>query len=733
MKKTLLIILFLIILTENIYSDIKGKILGIDENYNPTPLKNARIISIPSKTGILSDKNGNFNIKNQTIDTIIIVSYIGYKPDTINISTISPEQELTIQLKSNLELETINITGDKTSTVLIFSDGVRTEGISSKGLLKCACCNLSESFAASPSVDVQFSDAITGAKRIQLLGLQSIYSQILSENIPIMRGIAASFGFSLFPGQWLESISIAKGSSVAKNGFESIAGLINIDYKNPLDENPTFLNFYISDMGNLEFNADHTIKINNEIATMLFVHSNGLFIEHDNNKDTFLDKPIGNQINLMNKWNISKEHWTNVTTIHFLTDTRKGGQKGYFTDNNTSLYGMKLINNRYNISTKNGFIFEDHKTSIGTILSFTHHNEKAFFGKRNYQGEQNSFYANIMYQTILFEDSDNITTGISLQYDNYLERLDSLQMNKVENIPGVFIEYTFNQINNLSVIAGIRLDLPNNYKRFISPKLHIKYNLNDNIIWSASVGKGLRVARPIAENINYLSSSREFIIDKDIKPEEAWNYGTNILFSFKLFDIPIDINTEYFHTEFINQLVIDLDKDSKKVYFYNLNGNSYSNSYQIDITIEPIQRFIITAAYRINDVKITTNKILQDKALLSKHKSYINFQYNTNMDEWAFDLTLNYNGKGRIPSTINNPQEYRVSTNFNSYLTINSQITKSFNDFDIYVGCENITGFTQKNPIIAFDKPFSEYFDASLIWGPITKQHIYVGFRYKFS
>ena len=241
------------------------------------------------------------------------------------------------------------------------------------------------------------------------------------------------------------------------------------------------------------------------------------------------------------------------------------------------------------------------------------------------------------------------------------------------------------------------------------------------------------MARPIAENINYLSSSREFIIDKDIKPEEAWNYGTNILFSFKLFDIPIDINTEYFHTEFINQLVIDLDKDSKKVYFYNLNGNSYSNSYQIDITIEPIQRFIITAAYRINDVKITTNKILQDKALLSKHKSYINFQYNTNMDEWAFDLTLNYNGKGRIPSTINNPQEYRVSTNFNSYLTINSQITKSFNDFDIYVGCENITGFTQKNPIIAFDKPFSEYFDASLIWGPITKQHIYVGFRYKFS
>ena len=212
-------------------------------------------------------------------------------------------------------MKQFNITGDKTSTVLIFSDGVRTEGISSKGLLNVHVV-ICQKVLTSPSVDVQFSDA-TGAKRIQLLGLQSIYSQILSENIPIMRGLAASFGFSLFPGQWLESISIAKGSSVAKNGFESIAGLINIDYKNPLDENPTFLNFYISDMGNLEFNADHTIKINNEIATMLFVHSNGLFIEHDNNKDTFLDKPIGNQINLMNKWNISKEHWTNVTTIHF--------------------------------------------------------------------------------------------------------------------------------------------------------------------------------------------------------------------------------------------------------------------------------------------------------------------------------------------------------------------------------------------------------------------------------
>lgn len=728
--KILAIALLNLMLTVNIFAEINGKVYGVDENLKSTALQNARIMALPSKTGTLTNSNGKFTIKNKAEDTVLIISYIGYKSDTVSIANL-PNKELKIQLKNNLELDAVNVSGDKSSSMLSFSDGVRTEGISSRGLLKCACCSLSESFAASPSVDVEFSDAVTGAKRIQLLGLQSIYTQILMENVPIMRGLASNFGFSLYSGQWLESLSIAKGSSVAKNGFESIAGLINVDFKKPTDANPTFLNIYASDMGEAEFNADHTIELNDEVSTMFFIHGNGLFIEHDANNDSFLDKPMGHQLNFMNRWSVNKEHWTNVSALQVLTDTRKAGQKGYFTDNNTDLYGTQIKTNRYHFFTKNGFMSEDHTSTVGTILSFSHHTQDAFFGKRSYLGEQNSFYANLMYQTILFGDDNNINTGISMQYDNYLETLDNMNLNKLENVVGLFTEYTLNSIENLSVIAGIRLDMPNNYKRFISPKLHLKYNFDDHIIWSASAGKGYRIARPIAENAGYLSSSREYIITEDILPEEAWNYGTNLSFSFELLNMPIDINLEYFRTDFINQLVVDLDQDPQKVYFYNLKGDSYSNCYQADLTIEPIERFVVTLAHRINDVKVTTNGILQDKALQSRNKTYVNLQYNTDMNDWAFDWTLNYNGKGRIPSTASNPIKYQGKTEFDPYLTMNAQITKTFNDFDIYIGCENITGFTQENPIIAYDDPFGQYFDASLIWGPITKQHFYLGLRYK--
>lgn len=87
---------------------------------------------------------------------------------------------------------------------------IRTEVISAAGLCKMACCNLAESFENSASVTVGYSDAVTGARQIRLLGLSGVYTQMLDENRPVMRGLAAPFGLSYVPGQWLESIQIKK-------------------------------------------------------------------------------------------------------------------------------------------------------------------------------------------------------------------------------------------------------------------------------------------------------------------------------------------------------------------------------------------------------------------------------------------------------------------------------------------------------------------------------------------
>jgi hypothetical protein len=518
-------------------------------------------------------------------------------------------------------------------------------------------------------------------------------------------------------------------------------------------------------MAHLEINADHTININDKLGTALFVHGNYLFNEFDHNDDGFLDKPMGHQINLYNRWEYhSGDIWENMSGYSILNDEKKGGQIGYHKDNSNSsgnLWGMDVKTQRYNIYTKNGFILNDEGMNIGTILSFTHHKQNSFFGNRNFDGEQNSFYANFMFQNPFLEDDDDhnaeayeytesepntLTAGVSLQYDNFMETFQNdpfaITVGAANNariiVPGVFAEYSIGFFEGFRAVAGLRADFPDVQSNsnssdkniFISPRLHLKYNLlNETLIFAGSVGRGHRIARVLEENSGYLASNRQFVIPNNLEPEDAWNYGVNATWFFDLFDLPFTLNADFYRTDFINQVVVDLDKSQDFVYFYNLDGKSYSNSYQIDLTVEPFDEFFVTAAYRVNDVKVTTDGHLQDKALQSKQRAFLNLQYSTDMSEWMFDFTVDYNGRGRLPKLL--IDGVTVAENYSPFLLLSAQITKNFGDFSVYVGAENLTNYMIHHAIKGAETPFAKGFDASMIYGPVTGRHFYLGMRYK--
>ena len=749
------IIAVIFVSNTTVYAEqISGRVLGYDENNRPTPLNRARIAVMPANKGTLTDASGRYNLTIDAKDEFLIISFLGYQTDTIQIAEIENKNDFTIQMK-NIMLDAITVGGDRVATQLSFSDGVRSQTITTRGLQKAACCNLSEAFLTTPAVDVEFTDAVTGAKRIQLLGLQGVYSQIQAENMPIMRGLASNYGFGLVPGQWLDAISISKGASTVKNGFESISGLIDVNFKQPDADNPTFINLYMSDVPHPEINADHTIQFSDKFGTMFFVHANGIFNEIDHNNDGFLDKPMGHQINFFNRWDYAMcasadSKWGSSSGFGIVNDLKKGGQMGYHknndnSNNNDSLWGMKIKTERYNVYTKNGFRLNDEGMNIGTILSFIHHKQEASFGNRFFNGEQNSLYANMMFQQPQFKTSV-LTVGASLQYDNYVQKFQNnpflLNAAGTPNnanivIPGIFAEYSMDFFEGFKVVAGLRGDfLAGNYNynndgidqvdNFISPRLHLKYNIFEDVLTVAgSVGRGYRIARVIEENSGYLASNREFVIFDNLRPEEAWNYGVNMFWTFKLLNVPFDLNADFYRTDFVNQVVIDLDKDQNSVYFYNLAGKSYSNSFQIDLTAEPLKNFYITAAYRINDVKVTTDGKLQDKVLQSKQKSFVNLQYNTDSDnEWAFDFTVDYNGSGRLPKIDD------ISKTFAPFILLNAQITKTFGDLDIYIGGENLTDYKISDAIRFANTPFAKGFDASMIYGPVMGRHLYAGIRY---
>jgi outer membrane receptor for ferrienterochelin and colicin len=326
----------------------------------------------------------------------------------------------------------------------------------------------------------------------------------------------------------------------------------------------------------------------------------------------------------------------------------------------------------------------------------------------------------------------NYSIGLSYNYNNYLQHFDNTNYDFFESVPGAFFEYTFAGIENLSLTGGIRADFHNLYNTLITPRLHIKYQFDPYNTLRISGGKGFHNPLPIAENQNILSSSRKLIFDEKLKSEDAWNFGFNTTHELNLLGFFVTLNTEYYRTDFLNQTIVDMDSSPGEVHFYNLKGKSYSNSLQVDATIELFDGMNLTTAYRLNDVWITIADKLQEKPLISKDKIFLNMSYTTD-SKWSFDFTTDYNGGGRIPNTSQNPVEYQLHENFPSFVLFHGQVTKRFKWFEVYLGAENIGDFKQHNPIIAYDKPFSQYFDSSLIWGPIHGRKVYFGTRLIFN
>lgn len=730
------ILLFLLFSNYSFSQEISlsGKV-STNENNTLIPLQYANIYWFGRTIGTVSDENGAFTITKPANNSMyLIVSYIGYKNDTILI--LKNQTEINVTLEKEDFIKEITIEGRRETNYISKINPIQSQVITTAGLQKLACCNLSESFENNATVDVAYTDAVTGAKQIQMLGLAGIYSQILTENISSIRGLATSHGLGYIPGTWMESIQISKGTSSVINGFESITGQINVELKKPENSEKFHFNVYGNEHGKFEGNITSAYKINKNLSSILMIHGEDFSTELDNNNDKFLDLPKTNQLSFFNKWRYEYDKkFVTQFGIKFLTEERNGGQINYneniFSEN--SFYGIGIGTKRYEAFAKLGIPFSKPETSIGFLINTSLHKHTSFFGNNVYNGNQRSLYSNLIYQFIINNTNHKVSSGLSYQYDNYDEYIYNnpldTNINEIENIPGFFAQYTYSLNHRFILIAGIRTDLYNNTKTFITPRLHLKYDINETFNIKLSAGKGYRTPKIFIENLSLLASSKKFIILENLNPEEAWNYGINFTKYFNINGRKNTIILDFYRTDFNNQIIVDMDTKYNEVSFYNLNGISYSNSAQIEIIIEPIKRLELNAAFRINDVRTTINDNFDKKPFVNKYKGLFSTSYSTKYDKWQFDFTIQYIGIARLPNTDYYPEQYRQTSNAPSFYLLSSMITKRFKYLDLYIGAENLTNFIQKNTIISSNDPYGEYFDTSFIWGPIIGRNIYAGIR----
>lgn len=720
---------------------VRGVVLEEDDRGNFRPLTRASITWLGAGSGTLTDSTGVFKINVIPETDRLVISYTGYRPDTI---AVQPSVDIKIILASNQQLGEVTLNSKLRSTYISSLSTIRTQVMTEKELFKAACCNLSESFETNPSVDVSFNDAITGSKQIQLLGLSGNYTQLTVENLPGPRGLATALGLNSIPGPWVESIQLNKGVGSVVNGFESIAGQINIELKKPEKAEPLYANVYLNNMGKSDINLNLSRKFGKKWSTALLLHDDFLYNKVDFNKDGFRDLPTGNLFSILNRWKFENGKGLMAQFgVKWMTDEKTGGETAFDPAKDkltTNHYGLGIRTRRVEAFSKTGYVFPGKKyKSIGLQLMAFSHEQDSYFGTEIYLANQQSLYANLIYQSIIGNTNHKFRTGLSWTTDHYDEKIRNLAYKRTERVPGGFFEYTYTPDTRLGIVAGIRTDHNNLYGWFLTPRLHLRYEPVKGTSIRISAGRGQRTANIFAENNSVLVSARNIVVPVSnqnaygLNPEVAWNKGLSVDQQFRLFNRSASLSVDFFRNDFRNQVVVDLEK-TREVSFYNLSGHSYSNSVQAELHFIPVRNFEWRLAYRFFDVHSTYSGMELQKPFTSRHRAFANLAYE--LKGWKLDYTLNLNGPKRIPSTSGNPGIYQRADYSPSFWIMNAQLSKTVGKkypVDLYLGGENLGNYFQRDVIISPEQPFGPFFDAALVWGPVSGRMIYAGLRYKIN
>ncbi|MEY2720312.1 MAG: hypothetical protein RLZZ273_1678 [Bacteroidota bacterium] len=718
---------------------LQGVVLSTADGVSP--IQGAQIQWKGTKTGVYSNKAGRFEIARQPRADTLICRAVGFQ---VAVLWVSNETEVRILMRPDT-LAALEVEADAGPTIT--KSVIKTETITKKDLTKAACCSLAESFEKNPSVEVSFSDAVSGARQIQLLGLRGTYTQFLIEAVPLVRSMEIPFGLDHIPGPFMESISISKGASSVTTGYEAMTGQINVCMHNPRTAPKLYVNAYANAMERYELNLYGAQQISDELSTMTMAHVRKMDMGQDNNGDGFADIPTFRQANLVHRWWYNDDEIEWQVFVRGYLDRYKSGQsvahsiRQHHEGDTARPYDMTTDIQRLEAFVKFGLLdpFEslEEGSGVSLVASAAVHEQSSAFGLRASSGDQQTFQLRGV-AALPFTEAFKIVTGFSYLYDNVRESLTTPEAqvygqgyDRIEHVPGVYAEATLEPSKDLTMLFGLRNDWHNMFGSRLVPRAHLKWTISQYLNLRTSIGRGWRVPAVITENVSSFINSRQVFFDPAFRPEDSWNLGVSLTSSVTIAERPLTIDAEVYHTRFHNQLVVDYDRSVREVWLTNLRGESFATNVLLQALFSPLPALDVLAAVRWVDVQAPYNGVMQQRPMMSRVRMLSTVSYE--QPGWQVDATISWNGPGRLPTTEGNLTRYRLETEFPGYWRINGQVTKKFGDLELYLGVENANNFIQANPILGTESPFGTYFDASLAWGPTDPQMIYLGLRYTIN
>lgn len=721
-------------------------VLGKVTNEKKEPLVGASVYWLGTTIGVSTGSKGEFEIQVKDISIKkLIASYVGHSPDTIEIIN---QTFVEFRLQETNTLGEVIIQGQRNGVFISDFVPIKTEQITQTELRKAACCDLAGCFETQTTVQPQTTNVITNSKELRILGLSGVYNQVLIDGFPMIQGLSYTYGISSIPGTLVDNIYVSKGANSVIQGFESISGQINVETKEPDKTDHLLLNAYMNSFLEKQLNANYAFK-QGKWSNLTAFHTVQPANKVDRDNDNFLDLPLLTRYMIFNKWKYGNDidwGWHSRIGLRFLNEQRIGGQTSFDAESDkgsTKVYGQTVNINQPEFWTKTGYRFND-RHNIVLLASAFHQQQNSFFGTVKYNAQQTNFYGNIQYEFNYI--THDLKTGFSYRHlaleediaftDNFLQRTYAGNYKRLENIPGLFAENTMRFFNDkLTWVAGIRGDHHNQFGFMVTPRTLVKYDIKPNTIVRANIGTGWRTVNLFSENINLLVSSRDIILAEQLQPEKALNFGINLTQKFDTEDENLSgyLSTDYYRTDFQNQIFPDYDADPTKAIIKNFTGTSISNGFQAELYLKIWKRFEIKTGYNYLDVYRQIGETKQLLPFNPMHKVLTTFSYKPLTNQFHFDVNVHWYGRQRLPDTKSNPPEFQRPDFSEPYTIINAQFTYNFRKFEVYAGCENIFDFRQLQPIISWENPFSSYFDTSSVWGPTRGREIYIGVRFKLS
>jgi outer membrane receptor protein involved in Fe transport len=722
MKQLLICIVFITTSLES-FSQVRGFVYGND-TLQKKALKGATLLLLEEKTKVITSEEGAFEfILPKILPKTLVISAKGYYSDTVILTKKDRFSALQIVLYAEKLLPDVVVAFRKADHGISRLKTLHVEEINSGELRKAACCNLSESFESNASVDVTITDAVSGAKKIQLLGLDGVYTQIQMENVPVLRGLESSFGITSIPGTWISSIQITKGTGTVVNGYESMAGLINLELKKPDQGEQFFANAYQSAFGRSELNLNNSIKISSKWNTTWFLHGSTMLGKMDNNHDNYYDTPLFKNITAMNRWSYQGKKMEAQIGFNAYLDEKLGGEI-----NAPNPYHVTTNTKHLDVFAKTGFFLKKPTNSIGIVYALKRHDISSKFGNNAFNGVENRAYINALFDGVIGSTIHKIKAGFSANFIQLQQQSNYLEDNRIEIVPGSFLEYTYSGIR-FTAVLGARVDVHNLFGAQFIPRLHAKYTLNEYMNLRFTAGKGWRVPNFMIDNISLMANSKSWVKASELRPEKSWNIGTSLVNKFNLFQRKSNLSIDYYFTYFANQLIVDRDVNSAFIVFKNEQNTSYSSSLQVEFDVEIVPRLSLRLAYKNLLIRARYNGTEQQQVMVPTHRFLTTLSYTSRNKRWEFASSLSIYGAMRLPNyTLNNV--LYTNEKSNAYPIINAQVTHIYKKWDFYVGVENLTNFKQNNAIIDPANPFGSDFDATRIWGPVMGINIYGGIRY---